>query len=255
MKVHLTARDFEAIQSAILELNSFGDFTAFRKALPATMLRLIPADYFVWNELAFIKGLPHAVDFAESKPGVLLPFIKRLYPVFTEHPFNREFLQNPDPSPLLFSDFYTLKKLYATPLYKIAYGPVEGWSRQLSVPIHLHPGLISSLNFCDRRRNFTERDRAVLNTIKPFFKQAYQNTEITSARTTAAGPLLRYQLTTREGEIGLWLSEGKSNPEIASITGISARTVEKHVENILAKLGVENRTSAAVMIASARKQS
>lgn len=253
MTAHLSARDFAAIQSAIFELNSFTDLTEFRRALPGIMLRLIPADYFVWNELAFIKGLPHAVDFAESKPGLLLPFIKRLYPVFTEHPFNKEFLNNPDPSPLMFSDFYTLKELYATRLYQVAHAHPDGWSRQLSVPVHLHPGLISSLNFTSRRRNFTERDRAALKTIKTFFKQAYQNTEITSARAAAAGPLLRYQLTTREAEIGIWLSEGKSNPEIASITGISPRTVEKHVEKILAKLGAENRTIAAVMIASARK--
>ena len=65
--------------------------------------------------------------------------------------------------------------------------------------------------------------------------------------------MLRYQLTPREAEIGVWLAEGKTNPEIASITGISPRTVEKHVENILGKLGVENRTAAAVMISSAKK--
>ena len=60
-------------------------------------------------------------------------------------------------------------------------------------------------------------------------------------------------MTPREGEIGLWLSEGKTNPEIAAITGISPRTGEKHVENILAKLGAENRTIAAVMLARFRK--
>jgi DNA-binding CsgD family transcriptional regulator len=255
MKAHLTARDFEAIQAAIFELNSHSDLKEFREALPGIMLRLILADYFVWNELAFIKGLPHAVDFAESKPGVLLPFIERLFPVFTEHPFNQEFLNNPDPAPLMFSDFYTLEELYATRLYKVSMDHPDGWSRQLSVPVQLHAGLISSINFTGRGRDFTERDRATLKTIKPFFKQAYQNTEVTSARATATGPLLRYQLTAREAEISLWLAEGKTNPEIASITGISPRTVEKHVEKILGKLGVENRTSAAVVIASARNKS
>ena len=254
MKAPLTAKDFEAIQAAIFELNSFSDLKEFRRALPAIMLRLIPADYFAWNELAFVKGLPHAVDYAESKPGVLLPYIERLFPVFAEHPFNQEFLGNPDPAPLMFSDFYTLKQLYKTRLYQATLDHPDGWTRQLSVPIHLHPGLISSLNFAHKRRDFTERDRAALNTIKTFFKQAYQNTEVTSARATASGPLLRYQLTPREAEIGLWLAEGKTNPEIASITGISPRTVEKHVENILGKLGVENRTAAAVLMSNAKKK-
>jgi DNA-binding CsgD family transcriptional regulator len=253
MKEHLKPRDHVAIQSAIFELNSFNDLAEFRKALPDIMLRLIPADYFVWNELAFIGGLPHAVDYAESQPGLLLPFIQRLFPVFQEHPFNDAFLNNPDPSPLMFSDFYTLKELQATRLYQVAHKPPTAWTRQLSVAVRLHPGLISSLNFCDRKRNFTERDRAVLGTIKKHFIQAYQNTEAASARATATGPSPHHRLTTREGEIALWLSEGKTNPEIAAITGISPRTVEKHVENILAKLGAENRTIAAVMLARFRK--
>jgi len=255
MKSLLTADDFSAIQSAIFDLNSFNDLTEFRQALPAIMLRLIPAEYFCWNELAFLNGLPHAVDIAETMPGKLLRYIQRLIPVFQEHPFNQEFLKNPDPPALMFSDFYSLKEFHKTRFYRVSLDHPDGWSRQLSVPVHLHPGLISSINFINQRRNFSERDRAALNAIKKFFKQAYQKTELATARATVSGPLLRYQLTTREAEIGVWLSEGKSNPEIASLTGISPRTVEKHVEKILAKLGAENRTIAAVMIARTKKHS
>jgi DNA-binding NarL/FixJ family response regulator len=42
-----------------------------------------------------------------------------------------------------------------------------------------------------------------------------------------------------------WLAEGKSNAEIAKILGVAPGTVKLHVEHILAKLGVENRTAAA----------
>jgi len=42
-----------------------------------------------------------------------------------------------------------------------------------------------------------------------------------------------------------------ASPEIAIILSISVRTVEKHMEKILEKLGVENRAAAAVMIANA----
>lgn len=50
----------------------------------------------------------------------------------------------------------------------------------------------------------------------------------------------------REGEVLSWLSKGKSNRDIAQILGLSPRTVTKHLENILEKLGVENRTAAAI---------
>ncbi len=42
-----------------------------------------------------------------------------------------------------------------------------------------------------------------------------------------------------------WMSEGKRDREIATILGLSRRTVEKHVCHIFAKLKVETRTAAA----------
>jgi DNA-binding NarL/FixJ family response regulator len=52
------------------------------------------------------------------------------------------------------------------------------------------------------------------------------------------------QLTGREAEVLLWISRGKSNREIGEILHISPRTVNKHLEQVFVKLGVENRASA-----------
>lgn len=59
-------------------------------------------------------------------------------------------------------------------------------------------------------------------------------------------------LTRRETEILHWITEGKSNPGIAIILGISPRTVEKHVEHIFEKLGVETRIAAIRHVLDAR---
>jgi DNA-binding NarL/FixJ family response regulator len=61
-------------------------------------------------------------------------------------------------------------------------------------------------------------------------------------------------LTTREGEVLSWLSKGKSNRDIAQILGLSPRTVDKHLEQIYAKLGVENRTAAAAVAVNATQR-
>jgi DNA-binding response OmpR family regulator/DNA-binding CsgD family transcriptional regulator len=61
-------------------------------------------------------------------------------------------------------------------------------------------------------------------------------------------------LTSREGEVLSWLSKGKTNRDIAQILGLSPRTVDKHLEQIYAKLGVENRTAAAAVATNARQQ-
>jgi len=58
-----------------------------------------------------------------------------------------------------------------------------------------------------------------------------------------------FSLTQRESEVLLWIAKGKSNRDIGEILGLSARTVNKHLEQIYVKLGVENRASAAVKAA------
>jgi DNA-binding CsgD family transcriptional regulator len=55
-------------------------------------------------------------------------------------------------------------------------------------------------------------------------------------------------LTRRENEIARWLSQGKSNAEIGEILSISPNTVRTHVERVLKKLNVENRTAAALFL-------
>ena len=49
----------------------------------------------------------------------------------------------------------------------------------------------------------------------------------------------------REAEVLAWVAQGKTNVEIAIVLGISKRTVQKHLENVLKKLHCETRTAAA----------
>jgi DNA-binding response OmpR family regulator/DNA-binding CsgD family transcriptional regulator len=57
----------------------------------------------------------------------------------------------------------------------------------------------------------------------------------------------KLQLTQRESEVLMWIARGKSNRDIAEILSLSPRTVNKHLEQIYAKLGVENRAAAAAL--------
>jgi DNA-binding response OmpR family regulator len=63
-----------------------------------------------------------------------------------------------------------------------------------------------------------------------------------------------FALTMREAEVLAWIAKGKANRDIAEILGLSARTVNKHLEQIYVKLGVENRASAAVKATNALSQ-
>ena len=55
-----------------------------------------------------------------------------------------------------------------------------------------------------------------------------------------------HPLSKREMEVLSYLTKGMSNKEIANLLGISHQTVKNHVTSILRKLGVEDRTQAAV---------
>jgi len=65
---------------------------------------------------------------------------------------------------------------------------------------------------------------------------------------------LAFKLTAREAEVLYWVVKGKINRDIADILGSSPATVKKHLERILAKLGVETRTAAAAMALQRMRQ-
>jgi CheY-like chemotaxis protein/DNA-binding CsgD family transcriptional regulator len=55
------------------------------------------------------------------------------------------------------------------------------------------------------------------------------------------------QITSREAEVLYWVIRGKTNRDIGDILGISHRTINKHMEHLFEKLGVETRTAAAAV--------
>jgi DNA-binding CsgD family transcriptional regulator len=59
--------------------------------------------------------------------------------------------------------------------------------------------------------------------------------------------LISLGLTEREAQVLVWITQGKGNYEIGVILGAKPRTICKHVEHILTKLNVENRTGAAAI--------
>ena len=78
---------------------------------------------------------------------------------------------------------------------------------------------------------------------------------LVAAASGAEGMLRRrLGLTPREAEVLFWLAQGKPNKDIADILLLSPRTVNKHLEQVFAKLGVGNRSAAAAMAARLLEQ-
>ena len=63
----------------------------------------------------------------------------------------------------------------------------------------------------------------------------------------SAKPLEALGLSSREAEVLLWVAQGKSNPEIATILGIATGTIKVHLRHLFEKLGADNRHALALM--------
>ena len=85
-----------------------------------------------------------------------------------------------------------------------------------------------------RKRSFDERAQQQLANVRftPDF--------------SSPAPLEKLGLTPREAEVLLWIAQGKSNADIAIITGTSEKTVKNHMTHVFEKLGVEGRNAATV---------
>ncbi len=84
--------------------------------------------------------------------------------------------------------------------------------------------------------------------MRPPIKRADKNRPGAEDDATRPASLLqrRFDLTARESQLLFWLTRGKSNREIGIILGISARTVDKHLEHVFEKMDVGSRHAAVV---------
>ncbi len=89
------------------------------------------------------------------------------------------------------------------------------------------------------------RDELLATLTARFARKSQQRVNFNTLLTNPK-PLLALGVTEREAEVLLWIAQGKTNEDIASILSISIQTVKKHVGAVLLALGVENRSAAAV---------
>lgn len=123
----------------------------------------------------------------------------------------------------------------------------------IAVPLLSDRRTLVSIVLKRRGRDFDERDRERLELLRPHLAFLYRHARHARAAVTleeGEAPLPpdihAPGLTQREAEVMHWLACGKMDAEIAALLAISPRTVQKHLEHIYVKLGVETRTAAVM---------
>jgi DNA-binding CsgD family transcriptional regulator len=249
--MRLSHGDFDALQRTILELYEYRDLETFRKAIPRFLFGIMHAEAagLCSYDLNQSTGKVWMNDMVCSDDRFTPKTVRALEETVLNHPFADYFKNGGDFTALKDSDFMTRTQLRNSVFW-------DGYSMMkldetISAPVLSQQGK-ASIMLGRWGRDFSERDRMMLNLLRPHFDQAHRNAHlVTTARRCGAKPLAAYGLLPRETEVARWLAMGKTNPEIGLILGISPRTVDKHAEHIFHKLGVENRTTAALMIAQA----
>jgi transcriptional regulator EpsA len=103
---------------------------------------------------------------------------------------------------------------------------------------------ISLFTFACRPGSASQRQSYLVQLLAPSLHAAWVRTQLTKRETTGDKAASGNILTVRELDILKWIYLGKSNFEIGAILKISPLTVKNHVQKILRKLNVVNRTQA-----------
>lgn len=252
--MRLSHKDFVQLEQATFELYEYRDMERFRQEVPAILLKLIPSDYFFWSEFT-VDPVAHRQTLAgcvESDPRITPELVEEMEGGLRKHPFTEYFINGGEQTALKLSDFLSQTQFRASAIHDVY--REWGFKYNLSVSIDTGLGKAAGVGVLDAKKNFTQRDRLVLNMLRRHFDRAHRNAKLATALLAdGAKPLLAYGLTPREAAVAQWMAGGKTNAEIAVILRCGVRTIEKHMERILEKLGVENRTTAAVVIAGAER--
>ncbi|HEX8657780.1 MAG TPA: LuxR C-terminal-related transcriptional regulator [Hymenobacter sp.] len=168
-----------------------------------------------------------------------------------EHPLFRGVFQERNPSPLKISDFCSTERFFKSSIFNNFYRPIAV-THQLVVGFQV-PGLgFTTCALSRSRRDFTETERALLAFVQPHLVALLQLAYPLRNEPADAGALATtLGLTARETSILRHLAQGRADKEIAQYCCISPRTVQNHLRNIYAKLGVDNRTAATLRVVAA----
>lgn len=251
----LRPSDYEAVLGLVRQLYAVDRIEDFPRRAILGIGRLIPADIITYNE---IDPSRQRALMVEEPIGVLTPQqIKTFEQLSHQHPLIAHYARTRDRQPRKISDFMTLSEFRRLDLYQEFFGSLP-INYQIAVTIPSSPVLVIGIAVNRFRHDFSERDRALLDLVRPHLIQAYRNAaerttfrqraEIAERALWSAPARELSTLTCREHDVLVLVADGKTNPQIAEKLRLSARTVQKHLEHVYEKLGVRSRTAAAMML-------
>lgn len=198
---------------------------------------VIATDLVSYNDID-LTGAGNSRTFFEPEL-VSRPHLEQAFDVLQhQHPLIADYAATNDPRPRRMSDYLSLPQLHSLDLWTEVFRPLET-NHQVAFAVATFPGRVAGIGLNRWSRDFTTRDLAVAAVLQSHLSAAFDHARLRGELEPRADPATSH-LTTREREVLTLLATGRSNREIARMLFINHRTVEKHVENLRAKLGVRS---------------
>ncbi|HVC69263.1 MAG TPA: helix-turn-helix transcriptional regulator [Acidimicrobiales bacterium] len=223
------------------------DAGELRRVTVETLSGLTASPLAAWNEVCPRTGQIEAVTFPAMSPVLYADLAESFALHVGEHPVIANHLATADPRPWAISDLVELGAFRQTGLYCEFYRPL-GAKDQISFILPDTELIIGiALNSADA--TITDREHTLCSLLRPLLLQTYRHLAAPTPDMRADMDFLeRRGLTSREVEVMILVRQSASTKQMASQLGISARTVEKHVEHALTKLGVASRLHAVALL-------
>ena len=234
----LSESDYRGVLDVLREAAAVEGPTPFTKPVLAALRQLVPCDVVAYHERFDHTGARHLRHVGEPHGAVTPEIRAAVLRHWTSDP-----LTVPRSGARKYSDFLSRCEYHRLGMYQDAGKPL-GIEYMMSLWLHPNGAGMARLEFDRKSTDFHERDRAVLDVLRPHLAQFRMN----AARRRRATQSPVEHLTPREREILDLVSDGRQNAEIARVLWISPGTVRKHLENAYGKLGVHTRTAAVAAV-------
>jgi DNA-binding CsgD family transcriptional regulator len=233
----LSESDYRQVLDVLREAATVDGPVPFTEPVLDALRRVVPCDVVAYHERPHPKAR-RAIVWSGEPRGPVTPAVAAA----------QRRLENQDPLPpspgaRKFSDLFSRAEYHRLELYQEVARPL-GVEDMFRLWLDPQGEAAARLEFDRPDRRFRERDRDVLDLLRPHLEQFRRS----ALRRRSVFANSAESLTPRELEILHLVAEGCTNAEVARILWISARTVNKHLENAYEKLGVHTRTGAVAAI-------
>jgi DNA-binding CsgD family transcriptional regulator len=240
----LSAADHRAILDLLGAAHESTGPAEFAHVLMGGLSSVVGCDLISYNEIDLIGGATQTYFEPTLVPR---PQLEEAFALFIDqHPLVRDYAETREPRPLRMSDFVSLPELHRLDLYHEVFSPLET-NFQLAFSLAIEGDQVIGVGLNRRTSDFSDRDVAAMSALQPHLTAASEHA-VLRGRWKAQRDLdsevaaTVSMLTEREQEVALLIVEGSSNRAIARRLGISSRTAENHVANLLRKLELASRT-------------